>query len=94
MLSNLTEGHLFLADGAVMREVFECGREVSARLHRFQHVGRAETAALQAHDASDHPGFLAPNALRDWYLAVEAAKLGEKSGGKCLSESALLTGEP
>lgn len=65
VFSDLTEGHLLLADGAVVREVFESRWDVSARLNRLQHICGGESAALLTQDDGEHLGFLALDALRD-----------------------------
>lgn len=65
VFSDLTEGHLLLADGAVVREVFESRWDVSARLNCLQHICGGESAALLTQDDGEHLGFLALDALRD-----------------------------
>lgn len=76
VFSDLTEGHLLLADGAVVREVFESRRDVSARLNRLQHICRGESAALLTQDDAEHLGFLVPDALRNADLPGKGSGLG------------------
>lgn len=80
VFSDLAEGHLLLADGAVVREVFESRRDVSARLNRLQHICGGERAALLTQDDAEHLGFLALDALRDGDLQGKSSGLEGNTG--------------
>lgn len=66
--SHPVEGNLLLAYRAIMAEIFQSRREVSAWLHCFQYICGAETAPLQTQDALKHFSFLTLDTT--WDLTV------------------------
>lgn len=82
VFADLTEGHLLLADGADMRQVFESRRDVSARLNGLQHICGGESAALLTQNDAEHLGFLDLDAFRDVDLREKSSGLRGNTWGE------------